>query len=283
METPTDWSGPVFLMNFPLSVSNLCPNNALMKPSIQGEYDKYLAGSQWFKLYQSISSRALVYILPGHEDFQDLPFVANLGCYLPHITKSNIILLSNFSSVPSRGEEVLGRKFFESFDYVIEQPSCYSEGEADLKWVRDNIYVGGSGLRSMSRAYDWMRNKFGMNIIDVEMLDAKLYHLDCVFFPLTETKAVVSVSCFKPEDIKKLEKFIEIIEVPKEYIYKSWTNCVRIGDVIFHAPEDSSWKPFETILQQHGFKLEIFNLSEFDKSGADLSCLCMHLNDKNRF
>jgi N-dimethylarginine dimethylaminohydrolase len=280
MKTPTDWHGPVFLMNFPLSVSNNCPNNVIMIPEVQGEYDKTKAASQWLNLYRKITERALVYVLPGHSDLQDLPFVANLGCYLPHVSRPTI-LLASFSSIPRRGEEVIGSKFFNSFDYLVEQPPYRWEGEADLKWVRENIYIGGIGSRSDIKAYEWMSEQYEMEVVHIELTDPKMYHVDGVYFQLTDTKALVNVSVLKPRDVKKLERLVEIVEIPKVYANEGWTNCIRINDSILHGPS-APIVTFGTLLAKHDFELEVFDLTEFDKSGADLSCLCMHLNHKNR-
>jgi N-dimethylarginine dimethylaminohydrolase len=281
MDTPTDWQGPVFLMNFPLTVSNTIPNNAWMSPETQGKYDKIRAANQWLKLFRRLSTESLIYTLPSFGNFQDLPFVANLGCYLPHIKDRNIILLANFSSIPRRGEEKIGRRFFESFDYLVEQPVHRWEGEADLKWVRENIYIGGIGSRSTIEAYDWMHKEFEMEIPYIELFDPKLYHLDCVYFQLTDTKALVNVTALRPQDVKKLERLVEIVPVPEAYKYEGWTNSLRVNDSVLHGPS-APVECFDSLLEKHDFQLETIDLTEFDKSGADLSCLCMHLNHKNR-
>jgi N-dimethylarginine dimethylaminohydrolase len=185
--------------------------------------------------------------------------------------------------MPRKGEEPVGMRFFESFDYKVEQCPHPWEGEADLKWLRKNIYVGGLGSRSTSEAYEWMRQRFGMEIIEIHVADPKLYHFDCMFFPLTETKALVNVSAFNWVDLFHLEKYVDVVEVPPEYRYEGWTNSVRLGNSVLYAPYQKPWQPFAELLDRHGFSLEIFDLSEFDKSGADLSCLCFHMNHRNRY
>lgn len=280
--TPSDLAQPVFLMNFPLSVSNKDPNNDWMHPGLQGSYDLDKAYRQWLKLYNYLAQRSVVYLLPGKGDLQDLPFVANLGCYLPHMAELNVMLLSNFTSEPRKGEEAVGGRFFKSFDYVVKQsPYCW-EGEADLKWLRDNIYIGGAGFRSSRAAFKWMRERFNMEIIEVEISDPKLYHLDCLIFPLTKDKLLVNSSALCDYDLEQLRKVAEVIEVPPAYRYESWTNCVLLGKTVLYAPYMMQWHQYADLLSDHGFDLEIFNLSEFDKSGADLSCLCMSMNYRNR-
>lgn len=252
-------------MNFPLSLSNRKPNNAWMSHG-DPPIDQWLACQQWMDLYEFIAGRALVYILPGHDDLQDLPFVANLGCYLPHMI-ADVIVLANFTSVPRKGEEEVGKRFFKSFRYIVEQPPFCFEGEADLKWVRDNIYVGGIGQRSTRTAFQWMRKRYDMEIIEVELTDPKLYHLDTVFLPLGPRAAMVNSSAISGDDIQKLADIVEIVSVPAKHKYDGWTNGYMLGGRLLSGASSL-----------HGAKY--FDLSEFEKSGADLSCLLMHLNHK---
>lgn len=273
IRTPSDW-GRTFLMNFPLSVSNRVCNNVLMDGL--RAYNKEKACQQWMELYRYLSGEGLVYILPAHDDLQDLPFVANLGCYLPHML-ADVVLISNFTSEPRRGEAFHGKRFFQSFDYVVMQSPYKWEGEADLKWVRDDIYVGGVGQRSTKEAYQWMSVEFGMNITTVNLTDPKLYHLDCAFLPLDSSEALVATSALSDDDTKKLEKIVDIIEVPKHAVHDGWCNGLVIGDTVLHGSSDYD-DELAKLLYQHGYGIEVFDLSEFDKSGADLSCLVMHLN-----
>ena len=268
MRTPSDWPGQVFLMNFPLSVSSRVPNN----PWMNGEaYNKTRACQQWLKLYERITAEALVYVLPGHDHLQDLPFVANLGCYLPH---RDTMLLANFSSKPRKGEEAVGRQFFESFPYFPHQPPYCFEGEADLKWLGGNQYVGGVGMRSTKEAFRWMRNLFDMDILEVELTDPKLYHLDCALLPLNDKSCLVNVAALSPSSIASLEKITEIVPIPETNKYDSWTNSLLLGESLLSGSQKRD--ELQNIVGD--FHVEYLDLSEFDKSGADLSCLVMHLN-----
>lgn len=263
-------------MNYPLSVSNAVPNNVLMQPDVQGEYDLDRAGQQWSQLYRELARSGIVYLLPGHDGLQDLPFVANLGVYLPNRQHPTVIL-SRFVHESRRGEQALGLRFFEAFDYLVMQPPGFFEGEADLKWIGGDKYVGGVG-RSVSNAYKWMSGLLGLEITEVELLDPGLYHLDCVFMPLGSDKALVNVSVLSSQAKRALEKVCDIVAVPKEYVYEGWTNCIRIGQTLLHSPGAAPAWRFQDFMNAHGFGVKVLQLDEFDKSGADLSCLVMHLN-----
>ena len=46
--------------------------------------------------------------------------------------------------------------FFELMDYQVHMCPFKWEGEADLKYLYDNVYIGGYGIRSDIQAYEWM-------------------------------------------------------------------------------------------------------------------------------
>jgi N-dimethylarginine dimethylaminohydrolase len=243
------------------------------------KYDYAVAFSQFLRLYHQLTREALVYILPSEGNFQDQTFVANLGCYLPHITNENIIVISNYQSLPRIGEEKVGIPFFHSMGYKIIQPPTTFEGEADLKFIRDNIYVGGHGLRTQLETHYWLMDATDAEIITIEMDEAKLYHFDCILLPLTQERALVATEVIKRADLRKLEKVVEIVSIPSKYIYDAWTNSVIVNGEIFNCIMDVESKNyFFDYISRYGLTPIDVDVSEFDKSGAGLSCMVMHLN-----
>jgi N-dimethylarginine dimethylaminohydrolase len=266
-------------MNFPFTLDASVANNPLMEVIKDRAINHEVAFSQFLAVYHFVTKNSLVYLLPSEGNFQDQVYVANLGMHLPHL-ENDTIVVANFKSPPRIGEENVGTKFFESMGYEVFRPPFNWEGEADMKFLRDNIYIGGYGIRTDRRAYDWMTKQFGMQIIGVEMTDPRLYHFDCMCFPLSKDKVMLATSAMSAEDIKAVEKFAEIIDVPHEHKYEGLTNVVRIGNNLLAATptNQSSIKFFQKLCANQGLQDVIFDLSEFDKSGADLSCMIMHLN-----
>jgi len=290
---PTELDIPVYLMNFPFSLDTMVANNVWMKrlPPDQRRVDYGKAYSQWRELYKFLATDSLVYILPSSEEFQDQVYVANLGMVLNHQPSNPMVLLSKFRSLPRRGEEEIGRDFFEDMGYEVDQPPYFWEGEADLKHLRGNIYVGGYGIRTELKAYHWMMDHFDMEIIPIEMTDEWLYHFDCWFFPLTPTKVLLCDQVDK-KYISRLQKYADVILVPKGLAKEALTNCVRCYNYICCSSDlmilDRHDSRYMREKEKADFLLKVcvkdslepvfFNLSEFEKSGAALSCLVMHLN-----
>ena len=293
-ETPSQLHLQSFVMNFPFTLSTSDPNNIWMQELTDDELldNKPKAYKQFLDLYNFISGQSLVYLLPSENNFQDQVYVANLGLQLPHISKNNVILLSNYTSDPRKGEELVGEKFFNQMGYKTHISPYKWEGEADIKYLYDNVYIGGYGIRSNVKAYEWMEKEFDMNILKLAMTDEYMYHLDCSIFPLNQDQTLVCTELYDPEEIKILENYTDIIDVDVEDALGGMTNSVRLGNMIlctsniselkksheYYEGEKHKIEALEKICFNTGMEPVIFNLSEYMKSGAMLSCMIMHLN-----
>ena len=293
-ETPSQLPIPAFVMNFPFTLDTAVPNNAWMQEMEEEalKINKGNAYRQFLDLYQFVAGNGLVCNLPAKGNYQDLVYVANLGIYLPHIKDSNNIIMSNFTSEPRQGEEEVGKPFFELMDYKVHMCPFKWEGEADLKYLYDNVYIGGYGIRSDIKAYEWMEKEFDMKIIKLEMVDEYLYHLDCSIFPLTIDKTLVCTELFNEAELAELSQYTNIINVEIDDALNGLTNSVRLGNMILCASniseitradenyeaEKHKIESLEKICFNEGLEPVFFNLSEYMKSGAMLSCMMMHLN-----
>ena len=299
-ETPSQLPIQSFVMNFPFSLSTADPNNIWMQELTDKELiiNKPKAYKQFMDLYNFVAGGAVVNLLPSEGNFQDQVYVANLGIYLPHIKNENHIILSNFTSDPRKGEELVGEKYFNQMGYKTAISPFKWEGEADLKYLYGNKYIGGYGIRSDIKAYEWMEEQYGMDILKVEMVDEYLYHLDCSIFALNNNQTLVCTELFEEEELIEMEKYTEIINIDVDDAFGGITNSVRLGNMLMCASNISEMKKsheyyegevhkiktLEKICGDAGMEPVIFNLSEYMKSGAMLSCMMMHLNrvDHNR-
>lgn len=293
-ETPSQLPIQSFVMNFPFSLSTSDPNNIWMQELTDEELtiNRPKAYKQFMDLYNFVAGGALVNLLPSEGNFQDQVYVANLGIQLPHIKNENHIILSNFTSDPRKGEELVGEKFFQQMGYKTAVSPFKWEGEADLKYLYGNKYIGGYGIRSNIKAYEWMEEQYNMDIIKVAMVDEYLYHLDCSIFALNQDQTLVCTELFDESEIKEMENHTEIIDVHIDDALGGMTNSVRLGNMILCASNISEMKKtheyyelekhklasLEKICSDAGMEPVIFNLSEYMKSGAMLSCMMMHLN-----
>jgi N-dimethylarginine dimethylaminohydrolase len=249
---------------------------------------------QFLELYRYLSSEALVYVLPTPRDthLQDLVYAANLGVVLTHLDDKNTVVISNFTSERRRGETRVGVDFFCQMGYDVPVPPTKFEGEAELKHLCGNVYVGGYGIRSEQETYAWMEKNFDMQVVKLRLTDPYLHHLDCLTFPITKENTLVCTELLEPAEVLELEKVTNIIDVSIEEAYSGICNSVRLPKVVLNSShlhelkkgsedyqhELQKNRKLEDIAANLALEVCFFNLSEYHKSGALLSCTVMHLN-----
>ncbi|MDQ4079580.1 MAG: amidinotransferase, partial [Gemmatimonadota bacterium] len=218
-----------------------------------------------------------------------------LGIVLEHLAERNIVVLSNFTSQPRLGETEVGYKFFRAMGYTTFVAPHKFEGEAELKHLHDNVYVGGYGIRSDRQIYEWMETEFDMEVIPVQEDDEYLYHLDCSIFPVTAEDTMVCTALLDRAEVTRLEKATNIIDVSADACYAGICNSVRHHQSILNGSHIHSLRAgsedyfeelkknreLEDIAVRLGLDVNYFNLSEYHKGGALLSCMVMHLNRRS--
>ena len=293
---PTQLGRPAFLMNFPFSYATDYANNPWMT-ELKGDKrqpDFVRAAVQFLEVYRTVSAEALVYLLPTPRGvrLQDLIYTANLGIVLDHLPDKNTVVISNFASAPRRDEAPVGVKFFEQMGYDVKVAPSKFEGEAELKHLYDNVYIGGYGIRTERETFDWMEENFDMRIIKVREAEPYLYHLDCSIFPITKQDTLVGTELFTRKEIAAMEKVTNVIPVTAEECFSGICNSVRLPNCVINSShlhdlkagtEDYRYeiqknRKLEDIVANLALEVCYFNLSEFHKSGALLSCMVMHLN-----
>jgi N-dimethylarginine dimethylaminohydrolase len=290
---------PAYLMNCPFSFSAEEPNNAWMceLDDAARRVDRTTAMCQFAQLYDYMASDAFVFLLPtpANCQLQDLVFTANLGIVLEHIPERNVVVLSNFTSEPRLGETEVGSEFFRAMGYTTIVAPHKFEGEAELKHLHENVYVGGYGIRSDRRVYDWMEAEFDMEVIKVREADEYLYHLDCSIFPITAEDTLVCTELLDRVEVARIEKETNIIDASAAACYAGICNSARHHNSILNSShihslragteeyfeELSKNRELEDIAVRLGLEVNYFNLSEYHKGGALLSCMVMHLNRRS--
>ena len=122
--------------------------------------------------------------------------------------------------------------------------------------------------------------------------------LDCSIFPLNTRSTMVCTELYdKTEELAQISKYTNIIDIDAEDSMYGMANSVRLGNMILCASNISEMKQgdefyegekhkiasLEKICSDEGMEPVIFNLSEYMKSGAMLSCMVMHLNRVDHF
>lgn len=285
-ETPAG-DYPTFVMSPPLYLSNENPNNALMREHADEEIDRDRAFRQFLDLYNFVAANNLVYLLPAVPGLQDQTYVSNLA-----VSIGGKIVISKFKSPPRKGEAPIGEAYFKSLLLPTMECPFFFEGEADLKPLNAKQWIGGYGQRTEAAALNWFARQFDVTVFPVEMTDPECYHMDCVACPLTSDHLMLATDLINDDELADLENVANVISVSTELAHAGITNCVRLGRLLLcdssapslkesdeeYAIERMKEVQLEGICAILGLEPVFFDMSEFEKSGAALSCQIMHLN-----
>ena len=220
--------------------------------------------------------------IPPKAGLQDQTYVANIA-----VAIKPYVFLANYKAPGRPGEVPVAQAFFESLGYETRQPPYHFEGEADLKHFKGNLYIGGVGQFSDVRAFQWMEAQTDCLILPVEEVSEELYHLDCSLFVLDDDHLLITGKGLSPRSVKTLERVADLVFTPAGIEPTGITNGLKIpGKGIYLSgafnPEDKSYrKAMEWLLMtldDFGYVPIFLDCDEADKSGADLSCMFMHLD-----
>lgn len=288
---------PAFLMCAPFGLAAAVPNNAWMEelsPAAR-QVDRRRALDQFAALYAFVAARALVYLLPSRPGLQDQAYVSNAGIVLPYAARPTFVS-ARFRTPVRRGEAPLARACLRSLGFTVATPPAWFEGEADLKHLGGQAYVAAHGLRTSRAAHRWLEERFAMTLIPYRVTDPYLYHLDCSLLPLPGRRLALCTATTEPATLRALERHAEILDVSHDDALSGLTNGLVLDGHLLSAtnigelPADHPDRPYEIakirslehLAARVGLEPQLFEMGEFYKSGALLSCLFLHLNRSSR-
>ncbi|CAL99953.1 N-dimethylarginine dimethylaminohydrolase [Saccharopolyspora erythraea NRRL 2338] len=287
---PSEFEGPAFLLNAPFSFSAEVygdTDDGRRRP------DSRRAMAQFLSLYRFLAAESLVYLLPTPraDGLRDLVFTANLGIVLEHLPERDTVVLAN-SGRPRAGARAVAASFFESMGYRVVVPERAFEGEAALKHLHGNVYVGGYGSCSQRESYEWMERTLDMTVVPVAQHGPLLRRLDRALFPITREQTLVCTGVLDQDELRLLEKHTEVVDVSVAGAGAGLCGSLRLDNLILNASHihelaagsEEYWRELaknrelEDVATRLGFEIALINLSEYRRSGAQLSCMVMHLN-----
>lgn len=233
--------------------------------------EKILARVQWTALHHTLLRLGAWLEYVHHEDgLPDMVFTANAG-----LVRGGDVVLSRFRHKERQGEEVFFQRWFEDHDFRVHTVSSGAfEGEGDALFAGERLYCG-YGYRSDRPAHEEVAALLNVkDMVAVELVDPRFYHLDTCFCPLTSEVAIFFPDAFSAEGVRALERSIELIPVPALDAEKFVCNAVVLGrDVVVAAGCQLTYD----VLASRGFTAHPVDLSEFIKAGGAAKCLSLRL------
>ncbi|HEU4685766.1 MAG TPA: arginine deiminase-related protein [Nitrospira sp.] len=204
----------------------------------------------------------------------DLVFTANAG-----VVVGSTAVVSRFRYPERRREEAYFESWFREHGYgvVTLDAEIYFEGAGDLLGFPD-VWFGGYRQRSDIRAFPLLSDLFGKEIIPLELVDGRFYHLDTCFCPLTGGDLLYYPPAFDDYAREVIEERISPehrMPVPEPEALKFACNAVCVGK---HVVLPAGCPRTMASLESRGYQPHPVPLDEFMKSGGSAKCLTLALD-----
>lgn len=235
--------------------------------------DSRVALGQWRSLRDTLESLAVrVEVLDPVAGLPDLVFTANAG-----LIYRNQFLSSRFRFGVRRGETPVFEKWARQSGFeVVSLPDGFLfEGAGDALFCGDTLFAG-YRFRSDVRSHHWVANRIGVEVLAMELVDPRFYHLDTCFCPLTEGEALYYPGAFDEYGRSVLQDRIpRLIEVSADEAVSFSCNAVAVGrNVLLNAGAPK----IARALDAAGYAVHPLSLTEFIKSGGSAKCLTLRLD-----
>lgn len=235
--------------------------------------DHALAMRQWLQLRAVLEKHgATPCCLEPVDGLPDLVFTANAG-----LVFGNIVVPSRFRHPQRQGEESHVQAWFASRGFQVSPltSGAYFEGTGDALFCGETLFAG-YRIRSDVRGHQELGEMLGCQVIPLELVDHRYYHLDTCFCPLASGAAMYYPPAFDAYARDAIRALIpDLIEVDDAESEHFACNAVVLGKTVV---TNSGCPRLHAQLRDRGFLPEECPLGEFVKSGGSAKCLTLRLD-----
>ena len=235
--------------------------------------DQELAASQWESLVSTYRRLGTdIELAAPKPHLPDMVFTANAA-----VVWDGVAVLSNFRHAERRGEEPYWRSELEQRGLTVkelERPLAF-EGAGDALFVGSRLFCG-SGFRTARESHAAVGRALGVEVVSLELVDPRFYHLDTCFCPLNERTVLYAPDAMTPASARLVRQLVpHVIQVPIEVASGFACNAMPIGGSVVSSLAATR---LEQPLADAGFETVELPMSEFMKSGGGVRCLSLPLD-----
>jgi N-dimethylarginine dimethylaminohydrolase len=231
------------------------------------------ARTEWQGLADALrTAGAEVEVMEPHPELPDLVFTANAG-----LVNGEQFVPSRFRHPERRPEVPYDIEWFEKQDFDVDTlPDGVSvEGAGDaLPFGR--VLLAGYRFRSDASSHAYVSRLTGAAVRSVELVDARLYHLDLTFCPLDDRRAIVAPDGWDRYGRKVVEALVpEPLVLELDDALRFCANSVVVGsNVVMPSCPPAVGRQLEA----WGFDVAVAPVDEFLKAGGGCRCLTLALD-----
>jgi N-dimethylarginine dimethylaminohydrolase len=285
----SSWPRAHFLMCRPDHFGVTYAINPWMDPKSWARNGRSLAAAslrQWAGLHRTLLDLgATIELVPAAPGVPDLVFTANAAVVLDRKA-----LLSRFRYPERQPEEDHFEATFRALharggiDAVRKLPDgLVLEGAGDCIWDQArNLFWMGYGPRSDAASRAAVEQVFGVEVIALELVDARFYHIDTALCPLPRGEVFYIPAAFTARGRSEIRERLtpeQVIEVGIEDAARLAANAVCLGDALVLS---GCGERLRAELEERGYRVVVTPLPSFLRSGGAAFCLTLRLDWHSR-
>ena len=240
------------------------------------QVDHQVAVGQWEALRSILESLGVtIELVDPAPALPDLVFTANAA-----LIYHNRAVLSRFRHEQRQGEESHFSARLAQLGFSVEtlDDELFFEGAGDALFCSDTLFSG-YRIRSTALALQSVAEMIDEQVIPLELIDSRFYHLDTCFCPLSAGQAIWfpgAFDCYGQEVLRS--GIADLIELDESEAVAFGANAVVVGESVVtnaHCPK------LHQALRSRGYEPVETPLWEFVKAGGSAKCLTLRLDGED--
>ncbi len=231
------------------------------------------ARAQWHALHDTLVRLGVsVELMTPQSGLPDLVFTANAG-----LVFGNRFYSSRFRHLVRARETPHFDAWFSAHGFEVHHlpEGTYFEGAGDALFCGDTL-IAGYRIRSDVRGHQYLGRQLQVQVLPLELIDDRFYHLDTCFCPLAPGEALYYPGAFDAYARRVLEAHIPRLRpVVEEDALRFGCNAVVVGKTVV---VNAGCERLLSDLREWGYDPVAVELDEFIKSGGSAKCLTLRLD-----
>lgn len=235
--------------------------------------DSPAAHRQWRTLHETLLGLgAAVELLTPQPGLPDLVFTANAG-----VVFGTVFFSSRFRHEVRARETPHFDAWFAAHGFTIEKlpEDMFFEGAGDALFCGPTLFAG-YRIRSDVRGHQYLGQKIDRQVLPLELVNPRFYHLDTCFCPLAPGEAIYFPDAFDHYGRRVLEMHVpRLLPVAEPEAHRFGCNAVVVGKTVI---TNSQCDRLAADLKSWGYQPVAVELDEFLKAGGSAKCLTLRLD-----
>jgi N-dimethylarginine dimethylaminohydrolase len=231
------------------------------------------ARQQWHGLHEALVRLGVqVELMTPQPGLPDLVFTANAG-----LVFGNRFYSSRFRHEVRARETPHFDHWFAAHGFEVQHlpEGMYFEGAGDALFCGATLFAG-YRIRSDVHGHQHLARLLNVQVLPLELVDERFYHLDTCFCPLAGGQALYFPGAFDAYGRKVLRSHVpQLLEVNEAEAARFGCNAVVVGKTVI---VNTGCEQLAQGLRGWGYEPVALELDEFLKSGGSAKCLTLRLD-----